>query len=93
MPTMDLKPSGLLRSKLLLRSNPFLRSLLDLRSGVWIAYKNSRLSMPDRLPSLSVSVLVITPSQILFKRQSLIAPAFSCSVEPSPKLSVEPPDF
>ena len=55
----------------------------------WIAYKNIRLSIPNRLPPLSMSILVMIQSQILFKRESLIDPAFSCSVESSPTSSVE----
>lgn len=36
-----------------LLSSPLLRSLPDLLSGICPLYKNSRLSMPERLPPLS----------------------------------------
>jgi len=42
-----------------LLSFPLLRSLPDLRSGIYEVYENCRLSIPKRRPPLSDSVLVM----------------------------------
>ena len=42
-----------------LLSDPLLRSLPDLRSGIYEVYENCRLSIPMRRPPLSGSVLAM----------------------------------
>ncbi len=50
----NLKPFPLLRPKLLLRSLP------DLRSGIWRVYENTLLSIPERLSALFLINIAIS---------------------------------
>ena len=49
-----------LLSKPPLRSTPLLRSHCVLLFGTWFVYENSRLSIPNRLPPLSISTILIS---------------------------------
>jgi hypothetical protein len=65
-----------------LLSFPLLRSLPDLRSGIYEVYENCRLSIPKRRPPLSGSVLVMPKIACYL---NIFFPNIAMPIKPQPK--------